>query len=73
MSDCENFVHEWIDHYYGLECKNCKLTISMPNARAIESPALAKANLVIDDKGKRAKEIAAARALGPKLLKKGDR
>ena len=63
MSDCANFIHEWVDHYYGVECKNCKLMISggigpwMPKAKEIETPALAKANLVIDAKGKRANLI----------------
>jgi hypothetical protein len=71
MSDCANFIHEWIDHYYGIECKNCKLMIPggigpwMPNAKDLETPAHAQRDQVIDAKGKRAKEIDAARALGP--------
>ncbi len=39
------------------------------DAKENESPALAMANLVIDDKGKRAKFIDAARALGHEGLK----
>jgi hypothetical protein len=60
MSDCANFIHEWIDHYYGIECKNCKLMIPggigpwMANAQEIEMPAYAQRDQVIDDKGKRA-------------------
>jgi len=60
MSDCANFIHEWVDHYYGIECKNCKLMIPggigpwMQDAKDLETPALAKANQVIDGKGKRA-------------------
>ncbi len=81
MSDCANFIHEWVDHYYGVECKNCKLMITMPNARAIESPVLAKANLVIDAEGKRAKnnprsvpsrDRVAARAQGQAELKRNE-
>lgn len=26
-ADCENFIHDWQDHYYGIECKNCKLLV----------------------------------------------
>ncbi len=63
MSDCANFIHEWVDHYYGVECKNCKLMISggigtwMPKAKEIETPASAQRDLVIDAEGKRANLI----------------
>ncbi len=75
MSDCANFIHEWVDHYYGVECKNCKLMIPggigpwMPVAKDIAMPANAQRDLVIDDKGKHAKNIAAARALGHEELR----
>ncbi len=75
MSDCENFIHEWVDHYYGIECKNCKLMIPggigpwMLKAKDIETPAHAQRDQVIDDKGKRANLIDAARAQGQAGLK----
>lgn len=75
MSDCENFIHEWVDHYYGVECKNCKLLVPMglgswmPDAKETETPASALANQVIDDKGKHAKLNDAARAQGQAGLK----
>jgi hypothetical protein len=60
MSDCENFIHEWVDIYNGLECINCKLMIPggigpwMPNAKDLEMPAHTQRDQVIEDKGKRA-------------------
>ncbi len=26
-ADCANFIHDWQDHYYGIECKKCKLLV----------------------------------------------
>jgi hypothetical protein len=41
----------------------------MPNARDLETPAPAQRDQVIDDKGKHARSIVAARALGQENLK----